>query len=1280
MTVIQSKLSYELGCPLGYQGPRCGAKHGPAPLDKCARTDKLNILKVNVDGLQHKSTELMKTLADNDVHIALLQETVLPKHKISTPGYTQNLCECNRCRGVMTLIRNDIQAETSNVPVGDVDIQKTSVWLGKNLYTIYNTYCPPASLVDIPFQNVNFKNTIIAGDFNATTPFLGYPNYNKRGRELEDLCNSSNLILEQDMESPPTLLHKAHKTTGRPDLTLMSADIYDQCQVQVLEDIGSDHRPILTSMTTGKSKGKKIRRTLWNFKKANWKGYAAVTDATIGLLDVDKGSEDEVCQSITDFILKAARQHIPRGCRKRFKPFWNKELEELVRERRKARKRAEKDPTPSNRTAHNRLTAQVRLLIRKGKKDHWTKTCEQLDLNKEGHKAWKLLQNLEGSSKKENPKPMNCNGKKVADARIKAKTVNRFLSSVSKSTRRRPLDKALWKQFKNSRKAPSCNLLPFEKEFSPQELDRAIKKAAQRKAPGPDGVTNEMIANMGMMAKMKFLMFINRTWKESKIPSQWRTARVTPILKKGKPAGLPSSYRPISLTSCLGKIAERMVNSRLYYWLESNKLLNNTQAGFRRKSRTEDQLFRLIQNVIDGFQEGKSTTAVFIDLKQAYDRVWRKGLLIKMSRMGIHGKMLSWIQGFLTNRTIQTTFEGTTSSKSTIEEGLPQGSSLSCTLFLIFINDLPEFINVQKALFADDLVIWTTEKYPILAKAKLNRALKLINLYCNIWKLKINEQKTVFTVFSRSPKISKMKMDIRLNGKQVMKDDNPAYLGVTLDRSMKLSDFMSNLKNKASKRLNLLKRLSSTTWGSDKTTLRRLYLGYIRSAMDYALPLQNIAPAQAKLSLDRVQNQAAKLICGGMHRTPTAACEIDANLEPLDLRRERAALESIERYRRLEEDHPNRQLADSWTPNQRLQQKSPLDVVRELETVHVLPNNRQPIFKLPDFPPWTALQMPIISTSLLDPKIDKSADPNILRITALETIESYGQDKITIYTDGSAFKGTVFAGYGVLLKFPDGSTSTISSSCGNNCSNFEAEIAAIHCAIQQTMTLFDDKSQPPCDIVIFTDSKSTLQSLESPHDKVSNDIICLTKVIQAMLTSYSINLHLQWIPGHSNIIGNDTADMLAKAGAQMEQPEKPISIETASRVLKDDFNIAWMTRWAQGTTGRVMFDNMTKPCKKDPINSLKRKNQCTIFQFRTGHCRLNLHLNRLNPVHLPICRNCGDPYESVNHVLFHCQPLQIIRERYLPSQPTLQNTLYADTHQLNATCQFIYQALKRDLS
>ena len=114
--------------------------------------------------------------------------------------------------------------------------------------------------------------------------------------------------------------------------------------------------------------------------------------------------------------------------------------------------------------------------------------------------------------------------------------------------------------------------------------------------------------------------------------------------------------------------------------------------------------------------------------------------------------MLRWIQSFLSDRTIETAVDGTISSKKTLEEGLPQGSSLSCTLFLIFINDLPELLKIEKALFADDLVIWTTEKYPILAKAKLDRALRTISIFCNLWKLKINQQKSVYTIFSRSHK------------------------------------------------------------------------------------------------------------------------------------------------------------------------------------------------------------------------------------------------------------------------------------------------------------------------------------------------------------------------------------------------------------------------------------------------------------------------------------------------------------------------------------------------
>ena len=290
-----------------------------------------------------------------------------------------------------------------------------------------------------------------------------------------------------------------------------------------------------------------------------------------------------------------------------------------------------------------------------------------------------------------------------------------------------------------------------------------------------------MIVNLGSKGKLYLLDFINRTWRESALPAAWRTATINPILKKGKKAGEPRNYRPISLTSSIGKLAERMVNYRLYWWLEKNGILNNSQAGFRRGSRTEDQLFRLTQSVIDGFQEKKDTAAVFIDLQQAYDKIWRKGLLIKMQKLGIDGKMLNWVQAFLSNRTIRTRFDGALSSKLTLEEGLPQGSALSCTLFLIFINDLPELLQVSKALFADDLVIWTTDKYPIIARRKLKIALCTICNYCNFWKLKVNEDKTVYTIFTRSTKAKNKSMKLMINGKELKKEDNPVYLGVKLD-------------------------------------------------------------------------------------------------------------------------------------------------------------------------------------------------------------------------------------------------------------------------------------------------------------------------------------------------------------------------------------------------------------------------------------------------------------------------------------------------------------------
>ena len=1267
---VQTRLVLdELGCRLA-KGPR-EELPPPAPRDKFARWD-FNILQINVDGYKNREVELKKTLSDENINIAFIQETQVPKqNSITVTGYTVYKCSCKaKCRGIMTLIRNDTQAEVENIPSGDIDIQRITAWINNTKYVLYNIYWPNLSLTQLPFDETTYKRTILAGDFNAHLPLLGYKEYNFRGREVEDLLNSSNLILEQDMNSEPTLLHKRHKTTSRPDLTLVSADLYDQVSISVGEEIDSDHSPNIIRINKI-IKPETKRRPFWSFKRADWNSYASMTDSEISKLDLDTLPVDQASSDICSIILKTAKKTIPQGHRKRYKPFWTAELQTAVKARRKARKTVAKCPTPENKTEYNRLTAKVRQLTRQGKRGKWVKTCENLDLNKDGKKAWKLIQNLQGKKKKENPKPIQKDGTKISSKKKKADLFNRYLASVSKSSRRKNLDRALWRLTKTKQKAPSCNSQPFEEDFTLQELNAAIKKAKAGKATGPDKIANEMIAHLGPKAKFTILQFINKTWKSGQLPKSWKTAQVTPILKKDKPAGNPKSYRPISLTSCLGKVAERMVNTRLYHWLETHQLLNNMQAGFRRGCRTEDQLFRFIQNTLDGFQAEKTTTAVFIDLQQAYDRVWRKGLLIKMSNMGVHGKMFKWIHSFLSNRTIQTIVDNTTSSKKTLEEGLPQGSALSCTLFLVFINDLPDLLNISKALFADDLVIWTTEKYPILARAKLRKALSIIGTYCNFWKLKVNSQKSVYSIFTRSHVQAARNMNLSIDGSPLTKVENPAYLGVTLDRQLTMKPFIESLKEKASRRLNLVKTLATTTWGANKTTLRQIYLGYVRSAMDYALPIQAAASESVRESLDKVQNQSLRLVCGGLRSTPTAACEIDCNIEPLQLRREKSVLESVERYKRQEVNHPNRKLVETWKASNRLKQKSPLMIAEKLLEDHQMPNEREQETKFSSIAPWSNLETPVIKTTLLDDTVNKNSDPNILRTCALETIDSYPLSWMHAYTDGSASNGTKTAGFGVHLRLSDGRTFDHSDACGKTCSNFEAEVMALISAIELTHYNFDNGNFQVNNCVIFTDSLSALQALQNYSNTTSKDISQLAQSLHNLISTYKIQIILQWIPGHEGLGGNERADALAKEGSQKEQLNNPCNYSTVRQIIRNEYKDVWLNNWKNGDKGRIMYTYMDKPKPKDSINFLNRHEQCTIFQLRTGHSKLNLHINRFNPQHPPLCRNCDHPYEGTHHVLFECQATKDLRKELLPTIPTIENTLYGPAEQLERTSRFV---------
>ena len=197
--------------------------------------------------------------------------------------------------------------------------------------------------------------------------------------------------------------------------------------------------------------------------------------------------------------------------------------------------------------------------------------------------------------------------------------------------------------------------------LSYEELTSALSNLKLKKSPGPDGITNEMIVNLGQPALHKLLDIFNKTWQEGTLPQIWREATMTPTHKKGKAKTEASSYRPISLKSCIVKVLERIINKRLKWFLESENLLASEQASFREHNCTEDQTTYLAQEIEDGFQHKKQTLTVWIDLQKAFDIVWTYGLLLKLKKCNIAGNMFGWIKSYLHNRRARVVIDNTKS-------------------------------------------------------------------------------------------------------------------------------------------------------------------------------------------------------------------------------------------------------------------------------------------------------------------------------------------------------------------------------------------------------------------------------------------------------------------------------------------------------------------------------------------------------------------------------------------------------------------------------------------
>ena len=504
---------------------------------------------------------------------------------------------------------------------------------------------------------------------------------------------------------------------------------------------------------------------------------------------------------------------------------------------------------------------------------------QKLNLEKDTTKLWRLAKALNDEGNREQKITLEEDGKTLT-GKTAANAFAKAYAQESNISVPRKMEKEIRQKEKERRNHEDTHDA-MKKDLTIAELKKAIRQLKKKKSPGPDNITNEMLQHVGNIAQQKLLDIFNPSWRDGQVPQCWKEARMIPVLKKGKNKSRVLSYRPISLTSCVCKTMERIVNARMQWYLESESFIVPEQAGFRRHKSTEDQTTHLAQVIEDAFQAQKVMLAAFIDLQKTFDKVWKDGLLIKLLRSGIQGNLYQWTKSYLHNRRAGALVDGHCGRKVLLRQGVPQGGVLSPTLFILFINDLvPELPKgIHAALYADDLVLWCTEEYATTATYRMQLALDRLSAWTNTWCVTINKEKSSATLFSLSTKAQPG--NLTLEDATLQCKDQQTYLGVTFDKRLTWKQHIQNAEAKARRKLNIMRKLAGTQWGANEKILKNVYQGTVRLHLEYGSSSWMTAAQSHKQTLDRVQNQALRIITGAMRSTPIEKMEHTTGIPPL---------------------------------------------------------------------------------------------------------------------------------------------------------------------------------------------------------------------------------------------------------------------------------------------------------------------------------------------------------------------------------------------------------------
>jgi ribonuclease HI len=1180
-----------------------------------AKSLSINVLQWNCRSVIPKKPFLRKLLADNDVRIFALSETHLSSTDVFTiPNY--NIVRNDRddgYGGVMVGVRKDIPfEETINDTISNCELAGVLIKdeQGREL-NILSGYCAPnCRLNSAQIGNVlrNLSGPLIlVGDFNAHSQSWGCHDDNTRASAIIELLDDFNMVVIND--GSITRIAAPPRQSSAIDLTLCSSELSLDIVWKVLSDpAGSDHLPILSSLSSFHVTKKSFPFQNYT-ENISWDKFSRLVDEGINLISVDLSLEQKY-DLFVDTLKRAVEHSRPNINSSRINhkstspPWWDVDCIRLDTERMASFREFRYQGGSEKYEKYIELEDRLKNLCDKKETESWRKYCSSLSSRSQMSEVWKMA-------------------KKYRDP------FRSTPSSFSPNT---------WLSDFADKIAPPFVAPYFEitdcsqrfsylaDEFSVDEILAAIQ-LSNNSSPGLDGIKFTHLKKLSEPALLFLLAMYNEIFRIGCCPKAWRETKVVAILKPGKQPNESNSYRPISLLSCIRKLFEKMICTRLDHWAEKFEVISASQYGFRKGKGTRDCLSLLSTDIRISFEEKKNTLASFLDVSGAYDNVLLNVLCENLSGLQLPLEVVRIIWHLLKEKDLHFVFNGDIMETRIGRKGLPQGSVLSPLLYNLLGSSIDHIIPIGVSIlqYADDIVIYVSGHILLKMQKQIQKSLNAISDFLSDLGLNLSCPKSETVLFTR--KSSQLSPPLYINNNPITISKQFKYLGVIFDRGLNWNAHAGYIQKRCKMRINFMKSIAGTSWGSHPDVLLLLYKGLVRSVLEYGcFCFAEMAETHIK-KLERIQWRGLRIALGLMQSTHTGTVEILSGIEPLDLR-----------FSYLNSKLLVNAFSKSGHPlKQKLEKLSDLasrKLPRDFPTVSSLGvtlTESYTQFSLPSL-----LKMPVIVSKMQESLAEGSRETtNSLAPMKFNAIVREHFPRATlIYTDGS--KSGMNTGFGVYS--PD--LASFGYRLREPTSIFTAEVQAINHAIDLI------SSNPPGEYLICTDSLSSIEAIKSRKISVKTNLgINWIKETIFRLEKSGYCIQLMWIPSHCGIRGNESVDNIAK--------ESSFSLNFANvGTTPSDFYpqlraltiSKWQKRWEMGEMGRYTFSIYPKVELRPWFSGLtyERNIITSISRLISNHNRTKSHLNRIGIVSTALC-SCGDDYESVDHILWRCSLYQATR-------------------------------------